>query len=139
MNRENVLREVLKAANTSIDSIKALESVNTDEQFSVALLEQERSYQDLEIKVKNIITNEKIGVKDEGFMPKVMLWGTTKVKTLVDNSPSKLAEMLIQGANMGVISLTKVENALEPGVDRSLLDELSAKYHNTVDTMKAYL
>ena len=139
MNRENVLREVLKAANTSMDSIKALESVNTDEQFSVALLEQERAYQDLEIKVKNVITSEKISVKDEGFMPKVMLWGTTKVKTIVDSSPSKLAEMLIQGANMGVISLTKIENALEPGVDRSLLDELSAKYHDTVDTMKAYL
>ena len=42
MNRETVLREVLKAANTSIDSIKALESVNTDKQFSVALLEQEK-------------------------------------------------------------------------------------------------
>lgn len=139
MNRENVLREVLKATNTSVDSIKSLMSVNKNPQFSVELLEQEKSYQELEIKVKNIIANENISVEDEGFLPKVMLWGTTKMKTMMDNSPSKLAEMLIQGVNMGNISLIKISNALEPGVDRSLLEELRAKYHNTIESMQAYL
>jgi len=139
MNRETVLREVLKAANTSIDSIKALESVNTDKQFSVALLEQEKNYKELELKVKDIIANEKVEVEDEGFLPKIMLWGQTKMKTIIDNSPSKLAEMLIQGANMGMISLTKIDNALEPGVDRSLIEELQGAYNNTISSMRRYL
>lgn len=139
MNRENVVKEVLKATNTSIDSIKALESVNTDKQFSLTLLEQEKAYQELSVKVKGVIANERIEVKNEGLIPKMMLWGTTKAKTIMDNSPSKLAEMLIQGANMGMISLTKVQNALEVGVDDALLSELNGKYTSTIDSMKVYL
>lgn len=139
MNRENVVKEVLKATNTSIDSIKALESVNTDKQFSLTLLEQEKAYQELSVKVKGVIANERIEVKNEGLVPKMMLWGTTKAKTIMDNSPSKLAEMLIQGANMGMISLTKVQNALEAGVDDALLSELNSKYTSTIDSMKVYL
>lgn len=139
MNRENVVKEVLKATNTSIDSIKALESVNTDKQFSLTLLEQEKAYQELSVKIKGVIANERIEVKNEGLIPKMMLWGTTKAKTIMDNSPSKLAEMLIQGANMGMISLTKVQNALEAGVDDALLSELNGKYTSTIDSMKVYL
>ncbi|NLO64482.1 MAG: hypothetical protein GX095_04515 [Clostridiales bacterium] len=93
----------------------------------------------MELKVKDIIANEKVEVEDEGFLPKIMLWGQTKMKTIIDNSPSKLAEMLIQGANMGMISLTKIDNALEPGVDRSLIEELQGAYNNTISSMRQYL
>jgi hypothetical protein len=38
-----------------------------------------------------------------------------------------------------MISLTKIDNALEPGVDRSLIEELQGAYNNTISSMRQYL
>ena len=52
---------------------------------------------------------DNLGHKPEsaGVMAKTMAHLTSDVKTISDNSPSKIAEMVIQGNTMGVTKMTK--------------------------------
>jgi len=139
MNRENLLREANKAANTCLESLRALACVNKNDRFSTVLLEQEKVYSEFAVKVRRAASEEGVKLEDEGFLPKMMLWGMTKMKSMTDHSPSKLAEILTQGINMGVISLDKIINEMEEGEDSSLVDELKNRYKETIEIVKPYL
>lgn len=139
MNREDLLREANKASLTCLESLRALSYVNRDSQFSTVLLEQEKLYSDYAVKVRRAAADEGVKLEYEGFLPKMMLWSMTKMKTLADRSPSKLAAMLTQGIDMGVISIEKMSNELEEGTDKSLVDELKRKYATTKDAVRSYL
>ena len=61
-------------------------------------------------------------------MAKASSFVMSKVKTLTDNSPSQIAEMMIQGSTMGVTKITKRMNEYD-GSDRRIvsLAESSSK------------
>lgn len=139
MNKEDLLREANKASLTCLESLRALSYVNKDSQFSTVLLEQEKLYSDFAVNVRRIAADEGVNLEYEGFMPKMMLWSMTKMKTLANRKPSKLAEMLTQGIDMGIISIDKINNELEEGTDRSLINELKKKYGNTKEAVRPYL
>lgn len=46
-------------------------------------------------------------------MNKVLTWYGVEMKTLMDNSSSKIAELLLQGTNMGIIEGRKILNNKE--------------------------
>jgi hypothetical protein len=139
MNRKDLLREANKAAMTCLESLRAISYVNRDSQFSTVLLEQEKLYSDYAAKIRRIADQEGVELEDEGFLPKMMLWGMTKMKTLGNKSPSKLSEMLTQGIDMGIISIDKINNEMEEGTDRSLADELKNYYNATKEAVRSYL
>ena len=74
-------------------------------------------------------------------MNKMMTWYGVQMKTVNDNSNSKISELLLQGTNMGIIEGRRLLNnnpSIDPQV-RKILDEFVVMQENSVETLKKYL
>ena len=74
-------------------------------------------------------------------MTKMMTWYGIQMKTMADDSTSKLSELLMQGTNMGIIEgrrlLNQNQNA-EKDV-KSILNDFVVMQEDSVETLKKYL
>jgi len=73
-------------------------------------------------------------------MNKAMTWYDVEMKTLLDKSNSKIAEMLMQGVNMGIVEGKKILN--NKNID-SEVSEIVSTYvtmqENYIEILKEYL
>ena len=63
------------------------------------------------------------------------------MKTMTDDTTSKLSELLMQGTNMGIIEgrrLLNQNNNIEPAVER-ILNDFVTMQEDSVETLKKYL
>ena len=76
-----------------------------------------------------------------GPIAKMMVHMTACHKTAQDNSPSALADMLIQGSSMGVTKIARqISHSRAPGEDvLALAERLQKTEENNIAHMKAYL
>jgi len=73
-------------------------------------------------------------------MNKVMTWYGIEMKTMMDDSTSKIAELLLQGTNMGIIEGRKLLNHKD--VDESvhsLIQEYVDMQEDAVEKLKTFL
>ena len=76
-----------------------------------------------------------------GCLSKMMGNAMMKMKNMVDSSTSKLAEMVFQGSNMGITTLTKQINDYT-GEDQEVKDFAEKQLHKEeqfAESMKKYL
>ena len=69
-----------------------------------------------------------------------MLWSGIEMKTIADTSDSKLAELLLNGVNMGIIEGRKIFN--NKSMDIEVLDitkEFIRMQEDSIDILKQYL
>lgn len=74
-------------------------------------------------------------------MNKVMTWYGVQMKTMTDDSTSKLSELLMQGTNMGIIEGRKLLNHntnIEHDV-KNILNDFVVMQEDSVETLKKYL
>lgn len=74
-------------------------------------------------------------------MSKMMSYVMSSMKTINDNSPSCIAEMMIQGSTMGVTKITKRINEYK-GHDERVRDVANKLLHTeqvNIEEMKKYL
>lgn len=71
---------------------------------------------------------------------KAMTWSGIEMKTLMDNSTSKIAELLLQGTNMGIIEGKKLLNNkdTDPKVS-SVVEKYIAMQEKAVEKLKEFL
>lgn len=92
------------AVNCILDKIEGKEFKKTVED----LLEE---YQKLEDKILKVYDKFSDNKPDEtNPMNKAMTWYGIQIRTITDSSASKLAEMLLQGLNMGIVEGKKILN-----------------------------
>ena len=69
-----------------------------------------------------------------------MTWSGVEMKTMFDNSASKIAELLLQGVNMGIIEGRKILNKKELNKE---VHDIASKYvtmqEKSVENLKNYL
>ena len=76
-----------------------------------------------------------------GMMAKAGMWLGTQANTLADTSNAHIAEMVIQGATMGVIEMTKARNTY-PDADSDatgIASRFIVMQNDIIDRQKAYL
>ena len=74
-------------------------------------------------------------------MTKMMTWYGIQMKTMTDDSTSKLSELLMQGTNMGIIEGRRLLNQnqnVEKDV-KSILNDFVVMQEDSVETLKKYL
>ena len=70
-----------------------------------------------------------------------MGWMSIEMNTISDKSNSKIAEMMLQGTNMGIIEGVKLRNQY-PDLDKpvqNILNEFVQFQQNNVEQLKKYL
>lgn len=141
INRK-VLNEVNKGATMGMDAISYVTDKVEDEKFKKVLNVEYNKYRETFDKVNEIYNEYGEGEPQEtNKMNKMMTWYGVQMKTMNDQSNSKISELLLQGTNMGIIEGRRLLNnnpSIDPKV-RQILDEFVVMQEDSVETLKKYL
>ena len=132
---------IFKGIKMGMDSISNVAEKVQDDNFKKDLKYQYDKYNDILNKVNNELTNYDDFPKDLNPMQKAMGWMSVEFNTMDDKSTSKIAEMMLQGTNMGIIKGTKLLNN-NPDTDenvKNILSEFVSFQEDTVEQLKKYL
>lgn len=103
-NEINVLDELSKGACMGMDAIHFIMSKVKDNKLKKELNTQYEKYKSIHDKICKLYPEYSEKKPHEtNAMNKAMTWYGIEMKTLVDSTTSKLAELLMQGTNMGII------------------------------------
>ena len=138
----NALDELSKGACMGMDAINFILDKIEDPEFKDSLKVQYDKYQDIEKKIRKVYANYKQedNPKETSMMNKAMTWYGIEMKTFTDTSNSKIAELLMQGTNMGIIEGRKLLNnkKVDPEVEE-LISEYVTMQEDSVENLKKYL
>lgn len=137
-----VLDEVNKGTTMGMDAIHFVSSKVGDERFKKVLDVEYGKYKKISERIDNIYSQYASKEPHEtNKMEKMMTWYGINMKTMNDQSNSKISELLMQGTNMGIIEGRRLLNQ-NPDIDKNihnLLDEFVKMQEDSVETLKTYL
>ena len=140
-NEINVLDELNKGACMGRDAIHFILDKVKDEGLKEELNIQYNKYKEISLKICELYPEYS---EDEphktNAMNKVMTWYGIEMKTLMDSSTSKIAELLMQGTNMGIIEGRRLLNHKETNEEINKLVEKYVEVQETaVEKLKPFL
>lgn len=136
-----ILNQVNQAIKMGMDSISNVSEKVQDSRLKDELLFQYDKYNEILNEVNDELTNYDDFPKDLNPMQKAMGWMGVEMNTLTDKSNSKIAELMIQGTNMGIIEGVKLLNH-NPDTEQHIKDILNKFIdfqQNNVEQLKKYL
>ena len=110
-NNINILDELYKGCGMGINALDMIIPKTKEQKFQDLLEKQKLEYEDLAARINKIYkeyTNSEI--HETSALEKTMTWYGIQMDTMMDNSVSKLADLLIKGTNMGIIEGKKILN-----------------------------
>ena len=140
-NEVNVLDELNKGACMGRDAIHFIMDKVEDEKLKKELDRQYREYKEISEEINKIYPEYS---EDEphktSAMNKMMTWYGIEMKTFMDSSTSKIAELLMQGTNMGIIEGRRLLNHKDTNEEINKLVEKYVEVQETaVEKLKAFL
>ena len=138
----NVLDELNKGACMGMDAIHFILDKLEDQKFKESLEFQYNKYKDISRRINEVYTkyNSEDTPHETSMMNKAMTWYGIEMKTLTDHSDSKIAELLLQGTNMGIIEGRKLLNNKEVDSEvKELMQEYVTMQEDSVENLKKYL
>ena len=102
---EEALAEIYRNAQLALQSISNVLPAVEDEKIKEELSRQHELYEHFSAKAAILARDNGIELKEPNPMKKMMMWGSIKMSTMTDNSPSHIAEMMVQGTVMGITAL----------------------------------
>lgn len=140
-NEINVLDELNKGACMGKDAIHFILDKVTDKKLKEELNNQYKKYNEISDKINNIYPKYNDDNPHEtNTMNKVMTWYGIEMKTLTDHSTSKIAELLLQGTNMGIIEGRRLLNHKNTNEEvHSLVQEYVDMQEDAVEKLKSFL
>ena len=138
-----VLDEVNKGATMGMDAIHFVSEKVGDERFKKVLDVEYNKYKEITTRVNDIYSqyNTEKEPHETNARNKMMAWYGINMRTMTDQSNSKISELLMQGTNMGIIEGRRLLNN-NPSVDtevRQILDDFVVMQEDSVETLKKYL
>ncbi len=143
MSKQNLemLEEVFKGAKMGMNATKLVMDKTKDTDLKSKLTSQYGSFSQTAQKAENmLITNHKIP-EESSVMEKAMLWSSIQLNSMLDTDASHIAEMVINGSTMSIVSMTKKLNELpdiSPEV-RALAKDFIQDQEHYIGEMKPFL
>ena len=138
----NILDEVNKGATMGMDAISFVLEKASDENFKQVLDTEYNKYKKISVRVNNLYDNYSAKKPHEtNIMTKMMTWYGIQMKTITDDTTSKLSELLMQGTNMGIIEGRRLINQ-NPNINNdvsNILNDFVVMQEDSVETLKKYL
>lgn len=137
----NALDEINKGACMGMDAIHFTLEKTEDEKLRNVLKKQYEDYKKINDAVEKLYPEYNNGEPHKtNAINKTMTWYGIEMKTMTDKSNSKIAELLLQGVNMGIIEGKKILN--NKALDDKVVDIIN-KYVSmqevAVEVLKEYL
>ena len=132
----NILDEVNKGATMGMDAISYVSEKVKDNTFKEVLNTEYDKYRKISERVNDLYAHYSDKEPHEtNAMNKMMTWYGIQMKTMTDDTTSKLSELLMQGTNMGII-----EGRRDADSDvKNILNDFVVMQEDSVETLKKYL
>ncbi len=138
-----VLDEISKGTTMGMDAIHFVSDKVGNTRFQGVLDVEYGKYKDIQNRVEDLYPkyNKTKEPQETNPMNKAMTWYGIQMKTMTDQSNSKISELLMQGTNMGIIEGRRLLNN-NPSVDKEvkqILNDFITMQEDSVETLKKYL
>ncbi len=139
---EEILSEIYRNAQLALQSISNILPQVEDEEIKKELGVEHEEYERFSASALMLAKDNGIELKEPNPFKKMMMWGSIKMNSMMDNSRAHIADMMLQGTVMGITALRKSKSETcveENGGVLSLLDEMLAAEERFEKTWKGYL
>lgn len=139
----NVLDELNKGAYMGMDAIHYILDKVKDESLKEEWNRQYREYKEIAQAIEKLYpkyNDEKSEPHKTNTINKIMTWYGIEMKTILDSSTSKIAELLLQGTNMGIIEGRKLLNNKQTKENiNNLVKKYVSMQETAVEKLKKFL
>ena len=138
----NALDEINKGASMGCDAIKYIIDKVEDNTLRDLLERQYDLYDNIKKKINKLYPkyNDEEEPHETNAMTKAMTWYGVNMKTINDHSNSKIAEILMQGTNMGIIEGRKILNNKNIAKDvHDIIEDFVTSQEKLIEDLKEYL
>ena len=139
---EEILAEIYRNCHLALESISDILPAIEDEELKAEILHQHEEYERISGKAACLARYKGLEVKEPGAVKKAMMWSSIKMSTLMDNTRSHIAEMMVQGTVMGITSMKTSLGELPENDDEeitALLKELISVEEEFEKKLKEFL
>lgn len=138
----NALDEISKGSFMGMDAINFVLDKIEDEKFKEVIQTEYDKYKKMSERIEQLYGkyNSSDEPHETNMVTKMMTWYGINMKTLTDKSNSKIAELLMQGTNMGIIEGRKILNNKDISKEvRDLVSEYVTMQEDSIEVLKKYL
>lgn len=138
----NALDEISKASSMGMDAINSIIGRVIDKRFSNLLNKQYAFYNKIKDRINNIYHkyNKNDNPHETTTINKIITYCEISMMTINDRSNSKIAELLLQGTNMGIIEGRRILNKKKINKEvESIVDEFVSRQEKFMEVLKKYL
>lgn len=141
MENINALDEINKGACMGMDAINFILDKVENHTFKEVIQKQYDDYHRIEEDIEKIYHKYDDGKPHEtNAFTKAMTWSGINMKMVMDSSDSKIAELLLQGTNMGIIEGRKILNEKKLSHEvRDIISRYVKMQEESVEILKKYL
>ena len=135
------LDELNKGACMGKDAIHFVLDKVEDDNLKQVLNEQYEKYNNITKRISELYPEYSNNEPHEtNTLNKVLTWYGIEMKTITDKSSSKIAELLLQGTNMGIIEGRKLLNHKHTDSEvNKLMEEYVSMQEDAVEKLKKFL
>ena len=134
-----MLNFIYQNSQMGVETLNQLIPMIDNEAFKKRIEAQLKEYEQIHEEAKKLLNRHGYDEKGIGALEKIMAYLMIDMKTLMDKSSSHIAEMLIQGSNMGIIDAVKRINQYEKEAEKevtALMKRLLKFEENNVERLK---
>ena len=141
MKEEKLLEEICRNANTGIYSINTLLPKVQNSRISDELTSHRSKLEEIARDAQQLMLERQIDPSGTGAVAKMGIWTGVQMNTMMDDSTSHIADMVIQGDTMGITKMTRELNGspVEDPRVRQLGEELVNTQRRNIEILKKYL
>ena len=131
----NALDELNKGSKMGVDAISMIVEKASNKKLKKVLDEQSKHYEKIMKKINKLYSEfDPNGAPHEtNLMEKIMTFYGIEMKTMMDDSDSKIAELILKGTNMGIIEGRKIIN------NKNLDKKVNAVANEFVDLQESFI
>ena len=118
----DAINEVYKNASVALLSISNVMPEIVDTELKKEILEEYDGYEKILGEITKYMTEKGYEAKEVGTMKKFMMKSGIKMNTMVDDSESNIAQIMIKGTVMGITELCELINNSETVTDRKIIE-----------------
>ena len=136
-----LLQDVVRNARTGQDAVEHLMQKTEEGRMREELIREKEDYAVTRQESERALVDAGGRAEPVGPLAKAGMWAGLEMETLADRSDAHIAEIVIQGATMGVIEMTKALNSYD-GADagaRDLASRFVVQQNETIDRQKVFL
>ena len=118
----DAINEVYKNASVALLSISNVLPEITDAELKKEILDEYEGYEKIVGEVSKYMAEKGYEAKEVGTMKKFMMKSGIKMNTLVDDSESNIAQIMIKGTVMGITELCELINNSQTVTDPQIIE-----------------